>query len=164
MVKSGGSKKKNVSKADKRRWMINSGIIIALLVAFFGFLAWFFYVGSPKEIMTVADQFKPDPSWELVSEKIQPPATFCIDVECPSVHRSWNTHTLISKDKLQQQLELSRWNLKIDSDCTLDPNIFGAGTTICSASGVVNGYLVVVSISGSNTPGNTRVSLNIEKR
>lgn len=164
MVKSGGSRKKSISKADKRRWMITSGIIVALLVAFFGFLAWFFYVGSSKEIVAIADQFKPDSSWELVSENIQPPATFCVDVECPSVHRSWNTHTLISKVKLQQQLELSGWKFKIDNDCSLSPNIFGTGTTICSASGIVNGYSATVSISGSNTPGNTRVSLNIEKR
>lgn len=163
MVKQGGRKQKNTPKIGKHQWIIG-GAIIALSTLLLVFLSWFFYTGSTKEIVAVADQFKPDSSWELVSENIQPPATVCIDIECPSVHRSWNTHTLISKEKLVKQINLSGWSFHIDNDCILSPDIFGAGITVCSAKGVIGDYAVTVSINGSNSPGSAYISLSIERR
>lgn len=163
MVKVGS--KKQISPADKRRWQIGSAIVIALLIAFIALLSWIFYVGSSKDIVAVADQFKPDPSWELKSESIVPPQTLCIDVECPSVWRQWKTPNTLSIKELTNVLNTSQLDLAIKGDCNLiDPNRYGNNIDICSASGVYNEYNIDVTVSRSNPSGNSWVGLNISKR
>ncbi len=161
MVKRGG--KNAVSKADKRRWKIGSAIIIVAFSVIVGLLLWLSYTGSSKEIVAVADQFKPDPSWQLKSEAIEQPRTFCGDVECPSVFRLWKTDYLLSKDEFQKLITISGWDFTINGDCKLNSNIFGTSLPICSASGVINSYQVNISIRGSNEPDSSQVSLNITK-
>ena len=162
MVKRGG--KNAVSKADKRRWKIGSAIIIVAFSVVVGLLLWLSYTGSSKEIVGVADQFKPDPSWQLKSEAIEPPRTFCGDVECPSVFRSWATNGVIGRDKLQAQLMESGLNFKITGDCILKPNVYGGGLPLCMASGVIDGYIIKVTVNGSNSPGSSSVGLNVKRQ
>lgn len=162
MVKATSTKTK-VPEANKRRWLIGSAIIIALLVTFVGFLIWFFYIGSSREIITVADRFKPDPSWQLKSEKIEPPRTICIDVECPSVWRQWKTNEFVSYDTLRDRLTSSGLDLEIDGDCTLNPADNTEDMKVCSASGVSGEYEISVTVRSSNSSKHSLVGLNIWK-
>ena len=161
MVKKGG--KKAISKADKRRWKIGSAIIIASFSIAVGLLLWLSYTGSTKEIVAVADQFKPDPSWELKSEAIEPPRTFCGDVECPSVFRLWGTENQLSKSEFQKIINLAGWNFPVDEDCEVNPNVFGTSLPTCTASGAIDGYRVSLSVRGSSSPDSYQVSLNVTK-
>lgn len=52
-------------------------------------VAWMMWHGSPKEILAVADKFKPQEGWVLIHEEVRPPANACIDLECPQVVREW---------------------------------------------------------------------------
>lgn len=162
MVKQGGRKQKNTPKIGKHQWVIG-GAIIALSTLLLVFLSWFFYTGSTKEIVAVADQFKPDSSWELVSENIQPPATVCIDVECPSIWRQWRSNTTASSETFRSLLKQVRWNLKIDTDCNYNDAGLGKNLKLCSASGVTDNYLVEVTIRNDSTPSTTLVGLSIKK-
>jgi hypothetical protein len=149
-------------KNSKLGWKIGSVIIIAFFAAIIGFLIWFFYVGSTKEIVAVADQFKTDPSWDLSSERVEPPRNFCIDIECPSLSRQWKTDSILSKEELREYLKMSGWDFNIEGDCLVDKNISGTAITLCSASGVVNGYKVTVYISGSSTPDSEGIGLSVD--
>ena len=161
MVKSVGQK--NTSKGSKRKLKIVSTLVILCVIALIGILFALFYVGSTKEIVAVADQFKPDSSWKLVTDDVQPPKAFCGDVECPRVYRGWSTKNVISKDLFIEQLRSSGFNFPVVGDCLLRSNDFGAATTLCSASGNINGYGVIVNVGGSNTPGSANIGLTIVK-
>lgn len=75
----------------------NKRVVVVLaavpVIVIMGFLFGLVYTGSTKEIIAVADQFQPDPSWTLESEKITPPRIICIDSVCPQVFRSWSVGT-----------------------------------------------------------------------
>lgn len=155
----------NITK-EKRNWMIGSGVIITLLICFAGAIyGLFFYTGSTKEIVAVADQLQVDPSWKLDSESIHPPQSFCIDVECPSVSRNWITSNPIEKSDLEQITKASGWNLSIDGNCNLDRLLAGSPTGYCEARGVVDEYEVIVAaIGSSSSPDEYRLSLSVVEK
>lgn len=163
MVKKGG--KNAVSIADKRRWKIGSAIIIVSFAIVIGLLIWLSYTGSTKEIVAVADQFKPDPSWELKSEAIEPPRTFCGNIECPSVNRQWQTSNLINREELSSILKRSGWNFTIQGTCFMQNNRYHSDSIeVCSADGFVNNYVIKISVSGSNPSGSSYIGINIEEK
>ena len=147
-------------RKSKKNIFITLGIIFGAITAF---LVWFFYVGSPKEMISVADQLKTDPDWELVSEGIQPPRTVCIDGDCPSLSRQWETDHTLSRDEFAALLQKSGWNLTIYGDCLPKTNAFGSNISVCSAKGNIGKYRVVVGISASNPPKESRIGLSISE-
>lgn len=161
MVKRGG--KSAVSKADKRRWKIGSAIIIVLFSVIVGFLLWLSYTGSSKEIVAVADQFKPDPSWQLKSEAIEPPRTFCIDIECPSVWRQWQTNSLLSQEDFSKIIKKTNWDLSLDEGCDFSNIQNGENTKVCSAMGLVDGYTTTLTIRTTGTDKKHSIGLSIWK-
>ena len=153
-----------VTPYQRRRWLLGSAIIIGGFIGVAALFGWVMYIGSSKEIVAVANQFKPDASWKLESESIVPPRTLCIDVECPSVGRVWKTKNLVSKVELRKQLDKSGWDFPIEDDCLLDPGSWGAALPLCTARGNVDNYDISVSVRGSNTPGKTDVGLSVIRR
>lgn len=151
------------SPTDRRRWKIGSAIIIGFFIAAIAFFGWLFYVGSPKEIVAVADQFKPDPSWTLENEHVVPPQTMCIDVECPSLSKTWATKHLLTREELQKRLDISGWEFQIDGDCLIKGNYYGTALPVCSARGIINNFEVVVSIRGSASEDSFEVNLSINE-
>lgn len=155
-------KKKSVSNANRQRRII-IWVTAALLIVIGGYTAWSVFEGSSSEVVAVANQFKPDSSWELKAESIQGSRKICIDVECPSVWRQWKTDNLVSKDELSQNLHASGWNFEIEGDCVLDPADKVEDKKVCSASGTADGYTVLVTIRSSNSPKHSLVGLNTWK-
>lgn len=138
--------------------MIGSGIIIALLIAFFGAVYWlFFYTGSTKEIVAVADQLQVDPSWKLETESIRPPQSFCVDVECPSVSRNWKVSEPLIRKDLENLLEASGWNFQIEETCIPDTTMPQQPSGSCSAKGIVGNYNVTLGITYFNNSEQTSV-------
>lgn len=151
------AKKDNKSKKNV---LIVLGIILGAIIAF---LVWFFYVGSPKEMVSVADQLKTDPDWELVSEGIHPPRTVCIDGDCPSLSRQWKTDHTLSRDEFVTLLQKSGWNLTIDGDCQPRHDVLGSHIRLCSAEGNIDGYNVVIAVNGSNPQKEASLGLSLSK-
>ncbi len=145
----------NITK-EKRNWMIGSGIIIALFIGFSGAIYWlFFYTGSTKEIVAVADQLQVDPSWELDMEAIEPARAICINDECPSVSRNWKVNSLLTREDLESILEKSKWGLKIEEDCKPHTQLTQLPSGRCKAQGIIDNYTTGVDIASLDYPNNT---------
>lgn len=154
-----------MAKKDRKlEWKIGSVIIIIAL----GLMAWgitsLFWMGGTEKIEAVANQLKPREGWVLTQEQIETPKSFCGDVTCPSVHRQWETESLLTKEELSTLLHQTGWNFEIKGDCTINPYITGGYLTLCSAKGIEGEYRVSVSVSGSNPAGKSWVSLNVEEK
>lgn len=133
----------------KRVWKVIGIIAIIVAVLLAAFLYWTTWTGSSKEIETVANQFKPDPSWQQVTNQVIPPKTTCLDEECPSVHRRWKTNANLTKEEFRRVLEDSGWNFNIEDDCQPSSNVSSSGgQSLCSVSGMKNGYSVRVVVEG----------------
>lgn len=90
-------------------WKYFSRTLIAVSIAaalFIGFMIFaLFYRGSTKPILSVADEFKPDSSWRLAQEQVEPPRLLCIgSMSCPGVSRTWERDTPMTKDELLSYL------------------------------------------------------------
>lgn len=112
------------------------GVLLAVitLVLFF-----FLYEGSAKPILKVADQFQPDASWELASEKVQRPRLFCVGA-CPEVVRTWERVEPVTCLEFESYIPKD-WNLKMEQDCVTGKNLFGNPIVSYSAIGdMENGY------------------------
>lgn len=144
------------------KYWIKLSIIIGLPLLVVGFI--FIYQGSPKEIVAVADQFQPDESWQLTTERIVPPAFTCLEANCPSVHRTWETGDNITKQEFQKVLNDSGWNFVIEDDCLPRANITGSGQTLCGAKGHIGDYQINVNaVGGNDSQSDGRIILSIEK-
>lgn len=133
---------------SKLGWKIGSAILIVLFGLVIGFIIWFFYIGSPKEIISVADQFKPKSEWKLTQNHVEPPRNFCVDVRCPSLGRSWTLPEKINRERFEQIAYIGKTKLTIANDCFEKD---GDGNVIesCDASAIIDGYDVLLSYSGS---------------
>src|SRR3990167_11149633 len=112
-----------MEKDRKLEWKIGSVIIII----FFGFMIYgivtFFYRGSPAEILSVTDQFKPEKDWVLVSEHVEPPGNFCIDIDCPSVGRTWTIPSPVSEEEAYRRLSQAGWTIDYSEGCYPYPDM-----------------------------------------
>jgi hypothetical protein len=139
-----------MAKKDRKiEWKVGSVIIITLLTLLVGFIIWFFYVGSPKEIISVADQFKPDSSWKLTQNYVESPRSFCIDVECPHVSRSWSLPQKIDRDQFKKIARLNTHELTMAKSCfekDEDDRIIES----CDAVGFIEGYRIALTYYGSD--------------
>lgn len=135
----------------KKIWKI-IGIIAAVLVVLIGgLLAWLSWEGSPKEIVSVADEFKPGASWELVREEIIPPRNSCIDVHCPHVHREWQSEEPMTLEAIREILKKAGWSkVAVSGSCNWDQQRDGKGH--CSAEGdVTSNYGVQIYIENDKS-------------
>lgn len=150
-----------VKKDKKLQWKIGSAIIIVLFGLMIYFVAWFFYVGSPKEIVSLADQFKPGLDWTLRQEHVEPPRSFCIDVDCPSVSKGWSLSKKIDRQQFENIASIGNSRLTLSDDCFKNE----AAVDFCDATGTVNGYEVTLTYTSQDyrdeKPG---VSLYIKQR
>lgn len=91
-----------------RRILLGVGVICGIVVAFLIFAV--FYGGDTRPILSVADEFKPDSSWKLTEERVEPPRIMCAgDIACPSVFRKWVRKQPISIDELQSIMRATGW-------------------------------------------------------
>jgi len=147
----------------KKGWKNIALITTISVVVFGGSIFWLGWSGSAKDLEQVANQFRPNSSWELKSETIEPPRTLCFDVTCPSLRREWRTDAPLSRDDFLSILMKSGWDFSIKGDCKLDQNSYGDNISLCSASGIVDNYRVEITVSGSNPVKNAFVELGVEK-
>lgn len=106
-----GNKSKNLG------WKIGGGIIVLFIGLVVGLGFWLAYEGDPKEIISVADQFKPGVEWKLTNNHVEPPQNSCIDIECPSVSKTWESSTIITMNSLDQLIQQAGWQPTYESDC-----------------------------------------------
>lgn len=112
----------------------NKRVVITLaavpVIVIIGFLFGLLYTGSTKEIVAVADQFQPDPSWKLESETITPPRIICIDSVCPQVFRSWSLKSDSSSiDDIKSKLRVFGNNISSEYSCNSEVKLVGAGSS-----------------------------------
>lgn len=150
-----GNKGKNLG------WKIGGGIIVLLIGLVIGFGFWLAYEGDPKEIVSVADQFKPGAEWKLTKDDIEPPSNTCIDVECPSVSRKWESDTILSRQDLETMIHESRLELHPEKDCFQINETRPAAW--CDANGSEKGYTIELRASnkkGANDRSVIRMYIN----
>lgn len=147
----------------KKTRIIFFSVVAFIIVAIGGLTAYVSWQGDPKEIIAVADQFKPDDSWTLDSEGLTPPKLLCFagSGHCPHISRTWKTPQAIDYDQLQSILSKSGWSeVKIDSPNCYHKDNANSYSLPCYASGTIDGsikgqpgkYYVSVS-TDSNAPG-----------
>lgn len=125
------------------------GVIGGIVVLIGATIFVFTYGGSTKPILAVANQFQPSESWELVSERVEPPRLACIgSVSCPSIHKVWRSGAVVTRDELARSVANLGLGLSIEGDCKVDRGHFN-GSTVCSAKGRKQGFNVEVVVDGS---------------
>lgn len=135
--------------AKKRRvpwrdFFIAIGIFVLVII---GFIFYLSYQGDDKPIRKVASQLKVDPGWKLVTDVVRPPANMCIDVECPSVHRKWETKVPLTKSDFKALIEQSGWNMSFEEICEDYPHRVSS----CWANGSVGEFSVRLIVDIDNT-------------
>ena len=103
-----------------------SPVKTALLVLGFTFLLFIgfsafaiFYTGSTKSIKETADTFRPDDTWTLISEDIEPPRLLCLNGQaCPSIHKTWKRSPVASSEtEVTRYLRRTNWLIDDMSSC-----------------------------------------------
>lgn len=125
----------------------NKRVVVVLaavpVIVIMGFLFGLVYTGSTKEIIAVADQFQPDPSWTLESETITPPRIICIDSVCPQVVRSWSVGALADSDISLIASSYGGSTVR-DRDCVSSG--MGGFVSICSFEAKIQKFTVRFSV------------------
>lgn len=146
----------------KREIIIGIVLFIALVSSMAIWLGW---SGSTKDIVGVADQFKPYSSWVLVSSHAVPPRTLCLgdDGACPSISRYWTVKTPItSADQFKKIAVIKNTNMTLLSECFYINTAAGRqDSSSCDASITLDGYKFLLSYYGTDNPGT--INLRVEK-
>ncbi len=99
-----------------KRFLLGLGVLLGFVIAFFIFAV--VYQGDTKPILSVADQFKPDKSWKLTEERVEPPRIICAgDIACPSVARWWIHEKPLSLGELRSIMDSTGWRYSIKGNC-----------------------------------------------
>lgn len=129
-------------------------IIIAILLfitLLAGAVIWLGWSGSTKDIEAVANQFKPDSSWELAGSSITPPRTICLEGGCPSLGRVWKTGSVVDAEELQNILDKSGWSgINLGDRSCFDRLVAESNDLSCSADGEINQYAVQIYSDNNN--------------
>lgn len=143
--------------------MLIIGIPLGLFIAFI--LLALVWRGDTKEIVGIADQFKPDSSWHLKYDVVEPPVLVCLsDVPCPNVDRTWSTGMIISKQQFADKLADAGWDFPIVGDCLAKSGVGGSGITLCSAKGKIKGFRVTARVEGIiDNPSESEVQVYLEE-
>lgn len=153
-----------MTKKDRKlEWKVGSAIIIIFFALLTWLIAGYFYVGSSKEIVSTADQFKPGADWMLKKEHIEPPRNSCIDTVCPQVYRAWSLPQKLDKQQFEQLAKVGVNKLAIAKSC-LEKNESGQVIELCDAAGTIDGYKFALSYSGNGYDDSPKVTLIVEKR
>ena len=116
-----------------------------------GLVYWLSWSGSTDHIKSVANQFKPDSSWKLVSETIRPPQTLCIGMTCPYLARAWTMEKPIDQAELSKILQDSGWtDVKVEQECVDAKKETGRIHT-CSVRGKVDRYSIIIYADDSDS-------------
>ncbi len=144
-----------MNKRWKKIVLYAAALIIAALAVFVYWITW---TGNTDHIESVADQFKADSSWELVSDHVKPPKTVCIEGGCPSLNRTWITSKPLTQDELSDVVKRSGWNdVKIEKGC--EPR----KDSVCPVRGTVDKYEVVIYVSdGASRNEGPSLSVHID--
>ena len=127
------AKKKKISRAKKILLSSIGGILLLIGATIFIFS----YEGSTKPITGVADQFTPGESWELVSERSNGPAIFCL-YSCPSLDRKWRRPAAdLTKEEVMKYFNNAGWTVpeRFRDNCD-DVFLRQRGQTSCSFDGL----------------------------
>ena len=95
-------------------------VVVFTILCIFAGLIWLFWRGSPDEILSVANRFKPDSSWNLKDESVRPPAHDCIDIRCPKVVRTWQVNSTLTPELIMQIstiLSNTGWDFNYNRNC-----------------------------------------------
>ncbi len=106
-----------MAKDKKLGWKIGSTVIIVCFAIIIIFILWFLNPGDSKEIVSAANQFKAGVGWHLKTEHIEPPSRICIDVDCPSVQRSWAIPSPLTKPEVQNFIKDAGWKISDEDEC-----------------------------------------------
>ena len=145
-------------------WKYFSRTLIAVSIAaalFIGFMIFaLFYRGSTKPILSVADEFKPDSSWRLAQEQVEPPRLLCIgSMSCPGVSRTWERDTPMTKNELMSYLPDSwRSNAEAPKACKTTDEVM-----TCDIYVTDKGYLISMG-SGRHDSGDKTFWVSIYVR
>lgn len=148
-------------KDEKKVWKIGTAIIVVV----FGLMAWaivsFFWMGGTEEIEATANNLKPHKEWSLTQEQIEGPKSFCGDVSCPSVRKTWELPAPITKQEFEAIIKESGWVLRLENGC------FTARDTskdACWARGASNGYKILLIADNEHIiSSKPSIQLTVEK-
>lgn len=150
----------------QRTKKVLAGVGIGLILAVGSAIAIFQYqfgAQSTEELEAVANRFKPDPSWELEEEIINPPQKVCLDTSCNELYKRWRVNGIPTKEEMSYILSMSGWDTQIQGSCDLAGAMSGSGTEICGAEHKTNGYDISLSLIASpDKPTNSTVTLSVE--
>ncbi|GEM_PF-6709585 len=128
-----------MTKKSTRVKKIVLGIVAGFVLLAGAIIFIFTYEGSTKQILSVADQFQPGESWELVSDRVNGPAVFCL-YACPSLDKKWQRPASnLSKQDIVEYLDRAGWSVSTSwlSRCD-DVFLRQRGQTICTLEGSTN--------------------------
>lgn len=149
----------------KKKLLVGStitGIIVGAAIG--STVYWLAWEGDAKPIVAVADEFKAPPDWKIKTNHVEPPRHACIDIECPSVTRSWKSSRPVETDELSRIVANTRWNSSIKGDCNLSNSAAQNKYSLCSTKGVVDGYNVKVIVTRDlEDPSVTAISLHLRE-
>lgn len=137
----------------QRTKKILAGVVAGLLLVVGGGYAlveYNFGAQSTDKLVSIANQFQPDESWELVSENLQPPRRACLGGSCNSLTRRWKVDGLATKEQLQAAINNSGWSMTIEGDCNIASAAAGSGSSVCNSRTDIDGHEVSVGISGAS--------------
>lgn len=143
-------------------WLIAAAVLVGLVLAFF-LVPPLVTNGATAPMVAVANRFQPDPEWTLQDEVITGgPLCVHIDAPCDAMHRTYRTNKVFTEDSLKELARKSGYDLTTSGSCN-KPGEDGAGHTVCSASGVVDGFNVEISIMNIAVGAPQIVNLSISK-
>ena len=130
----------------KATWWLISATVLAVLALSFFLVPQLVTKEATTPMVAVADRFQPNPGWTLQDEVITG-GPFCIhiDAPCDAMHRTYRTDTVFTEDTLKDLARKSGFELTTSGPCST-PGRNDAGRTLCSATGVVNGFAVEISV------------------
>ena len=120
-----------VTNGSKLEWKIGSTIILIVFGLMIYSVIWFFYRGPTDEIIRIANQLEPEKNWTLVSEHIEAPGNFCIDVDCPSLSRTWVVPLPIKEEDAYRYLSRAGWIIEFREECYPYPDMFSDNWNDC---------------------------------
>lgn len=148
-----------------KRGLITTGIIVALILGWLIFV--YFWEGSTKPILAVADKFQPGSAWILEQETIRAPRIVCesIDVECPYVGKSWRSETVnqLTYEQLNFLLNTTGWQINLERQTNCGMNTSVTFVLSCSASGNVGRFYVQFYYHAPRENQKAEMSLSVTK-
>ena len=130
--------------------MRKRAVALPIAVLLVGALVWWGWLRSPTiaDLRSVADAFDPPSGWTLVEENARGRGPLCIDTECPSLTRRWETTAPPTQEDLAELLIDAGWStVAWDGSCLVRQNVTGS-SSLCTASIEDEGVITDVRLAG----------------